>query len=554
MKKILLVASIFAASVFGMNIVRAEEIDLTEDIDTNTYIIGDRVYELNEYLLSVYDIVSATNEYAKKHNGKIAPIYYLGEGGNGRYLLEITGSADPKTGEIPTKEIPSIKDVYPDNMMDATAINGSPLYDYIENDLEPKIRAAVEKLNETAKEKGFESITYKNETVTFTIADLTRSLADYKDSGIVDLFLSTADGAKSASYTVGQTTITENLTEATNAKIIAMAKKLLQLLSGDGDLTYNSIANKSASATMLFEHDGYEYKGIYTVEFVYDVEKVKDAALEEVAGKLNEKASDYGFESIAYKDKTATFTIADLTRSLADYKDSGIVDYFIENVNGATKVKYTIGQTTKEKDLIGLTNASVVSMAKELLQLLAGEGDLTYNSVANKSVEVELTYMIGGEEIVVPYVLEFVYDIEKVKDEALATVAEELNKNASTYGFKSIAYEDKTATFTIEDGTKLLVDYKDSGIVEYFIENVKGATKAEYTVGETTKEKELTGLTNAGVVSMAKELLQLLAGEGDLTLASVANKSVSADITFVVGGEEKVITYTLTFTMIEEQR
>lgn len=407
MKKVLLAVSIFAASLFGMNIVNAEEIDISEDIDTNSYIIGDRVYELNEYFLSVYDIVSATNEYARKHDGKMAPIYYLGALGEDRYLLEITGSADPETGIIPTEIIEDVEEIYPNYIMDASAINNSPLYDYIEKNLEPKIEAAVEELNKTAKEEGFESITYENETVTFTISDLTRSLADYKDSGIVELFLSTADGAKSASYTVGQTTITENLTDATNSKVISMAKKLLELLSGDGDLTYNSIANKKASATIVFEHDGFEYEGVYTVEFVYDVEKVKDEALATVAEELNKTASTYGFKSITYKDKTATFIIEDGTKSLVDYKDSGIVEYFIANVEGATKAEYTVGETTKEKELTGLTNAGVVSMAKELLQLLAGEGDLTLASVANKSVSADITFVVGGVEKVVTYTLEF---------------------------------------------------------------------------------------------------------------------------------------------------
>jgi len=554
MKKLLLTLVFLCTFTFGLVSVSAEEVDLN-DVDTNTYIIGNRIYELNSYNLTIYDIVSAAAEYAVDNNGKMAPIYYLGELGEDLYLVEILGVAD-ENGSVPTKFIEDIETVYPDSVMDATSINNSPLYDYIKLDIEPQIKKAVEDLNKEAADNGFESITYKDKTVTFTIADLNKKLADYQNSGIVDIFMSIMGDANSAKYTIGTKTVEKDLTEMNFDTLVGYAYEVLALLAGDTDvLNYNSVANKEVSATVKFIYDGYEYEETYTVKFVYDTEKVMDEKLETAANELNETAEDYGFELITYKDKTATFMIADLTKKLADYKDSGIVEMFLKMIDGATKVSYKVGEVSKEKSLTNLNYDTVVGYAYELLALMAGDAEeLNYAAVANKSVEAKVTYLIGGKEEVITYTLSFIYDIEKLMDERLQKAASKLNEKAEDYGFESITYKDKTATFTIAELNKKLADYKDSGIVELFLKMIDGATKVSYKVGEVSKEKSLTNLNYDTVVGYAYELLALLAGDAEeLNYNSVANKSVEAKVTYLIGGEEEVITYTLSFIYDTEE-
>ena len=100
MKKTLLSLIAAGALTVGMSNVSATELNF-DDIDTNTYIIGTRVYELNKYYLTIYDVVSAATEYAVNNDGETAPIYYLGGGEGEEYLEEITGPADA-SGEIQT--------------------------------------------------------------------------------------------------------------------------------------------------------------------------------------------------------------------------------------------------------------------------------------------------------------------------------------------------------------------------------------------------------------------------------------------------------------------
>ena len=406
MKKILLAVTLLGISLFGFVNVNAEEVNLNE-IDTNTYIIGERIYQLNSYYISIYDVVNASSEYARNNNGAIAPIYYLVETGLGeKQLIEITGPYNQETGMVPSENV-ELEEIYPDGIMDATSINGEPLYDFLKNNVEPQIKESVATLNETANDYGFSSITYANNTVTFNMNDLTKVLSGYKDSGIVELFIN-LDGATKAVYNLG-TAKEVDLTNLTTQKVVDLAQEILTYLADGKDLVYESIANKSISAEFTFEYEGYEYTDTYTVEFVYDIEELKDLALEEVAKELNETATNYGFESIVYdkETKTATFTISDLTRGIADYKNSGIVELFMLNMDGATKAVYNLG-TAKEVDLTNLTTQKVVDLAQEIMIYLADGKDLVYESIANKSISADITYVVNGEEKVVTYTVEFV--------------------------------------------------------------------------------------------------------------------------------------------------
>lgn len=549
MKKILLAIVLLGTALFGFDNVLAEEVNL-DDIDTNTYIIGDRVYELNNYYLTIYDIVSATNEYAKNHNNEIAPIYYLAEEGDGeKYLLEILGSAD-SDGIIPTKVIEDVEDVYEDNVIDATAINNQGLDDFIGENVEPSIEEVVEKLNETAKDYGFKSITYKDKTLTFEIDDPERDLADYKDSGIVEYALALLQCAKQIEYKLATEKV-EDLTVLNEKKVINLAKEVLTYLAGENGLTYGAVSGKSISAKITYVNQDLEYNETYKLEFKYDVDAVKDEVLENVAEELNTTAKDYGFESISY-DKTknvATFKISDLEALLEDYKDSSFISLVMANIEGATKVKYYVNNNSKEVDLTVINDAKVINLAMEILSGMAGKDtELTLGAVANKSATADVTYNVGGKEVVVKYELAFDYDIKEVKEDALKEVAADLNATAGDFGFESITYSEGVATFKVANPEAELAAYKDSAIVSLFMANIEGATNASYELNGETKTVDLTVINDAKVINLALAILSSLVEEGEpLTLGAVVGESVSIDVTYNVNGKTTTVTYTIAF-------
>ena len=71
-----MILALVTVSFMGINYVSAKEVDI-DTLDANTYIIGERVYELNEHKLSMFDIVNAQAEYSEKYH-KVAPILYVG--------------------------------------------------------------------------------------------------------------------------------------------------------------------------------------------------------------------------------------------------------------------------------------------------------------------------------------------------------------------------------------------------------------------------------------------------------------------------------------------
>ena len=548
MKKILLALVFFGTATLGLSNVNAELTNIN-DIDTNTYIIGDRVYELNKYYLSVYDVVVATNEYTNNHNGAIAPIYYLGENGESKFLLEITGVADAN-GIIPTKTISDITTVYPDNKIDATAINNSLLEDYAKLEMEPKIIAAVDTLNKTAKDYGFSKITYDNKTVTFEINDLARELKDYKNSGILSLAMDALTSATKVNYNLG-TDKEVDLTVLSDEKIIGLAKEVLAYLAEGDELTYEAVANKSISATITYENEGKEYVETYTLEFVYDEEKVKEEIktnFENAVATLDETATDYGFGSITSNGNKVTFEIADLTRELKDYQASGIVSLALNALESATKVNYNLG-TDKEVDLTVLNDEKIIALAKEVLAYLAEGEDLTYEAVANKSISATVTYEKAGITVTETYTLEFIYSEENVKEEITNTVVNAvstINGNATNYGFSNITLKDNVLTFNISDGTKELKDYANSGVLTVLTNMLEYATKANYNLG-TEKEVDLTVLSDEKIINLAKEVLAYLAEGKDLVYSSVYGKDIDVTVTYEKAGVTFTETYTVKF-------
>ena len=167
MKKVLMTLTLLC-SFFALTTVNAatkEEVNLKE-LKNDSMIIGHRIYDTN-YLLSLYDIVSASSEYAAE-TGEQAPIYvYVVDSSNAdnNFMIVYTGPVQ-EDGTVPTKVIEDVEEVYPGSVIDSTAINNSPLYDYMANIIEQGIEDAAKELNKTAKDNGFESIVYDKSGLT----------------------------------------------------------------------------------------------------------------------------------------------------------------------------------------------------------------------------------------------------------------------------------------------------------------------------------------------------------------------------------------------------
>ena len=162
--------------------------------------------------------------------------------------------------------------------------------------------------------------------------------------------------------------------------------------------------------TVKVNYDGFDYEETFTLEFVYNVEEAKDLELGKLAEELNEEADDYGFSYIEYDKiaKKGTFAIKNLNASLADYKDSGIVDMFLEFIKDSESVTYTIGGKEVTVETENLTQTNVVEIAYALLKDMAGDAkELNYAAVANKTASAKVLYLIGGEEVEVTYTLFF---------------------------------------------------------------------------------------------------------------------------------------------------
>jgi len=568
MKKLLILLTFFGCLFLGLSSVDAAttagEVDLRE-IETNTYIVGDRIYELNNYPISLYDIVNAAVEYANNHNGEMAPIYYyVGASYEDGFLIEYTGPIDPTTGIAPTKMV-EIEDVYEDGIVNATAVNSSPVYDYISSVIEPQIVAGANELNQTALSKGFYEIRYDEETntATFVIKDLNTPLSAYKDSGIVEIFTSIISGSKSLTYTVGNNTYgpiaKADMDES--SEVIALAQILLQQMSGKtNNLLYADVANTKASATVTYEYEGFEHVDTFYLEFVYDIDSEKDKELVAAAIELDNKEDD-GFYLIGYdvNTNTGTFDILELDRPLSSYKDSGIVALFTKFIKDAKSLTYVVNGTTYGPIAKADMDESdeVIALAQILLQQMTGKTTgMVYGDVIGKTASATVTYEIGGREYNVTYHLVFESAVEYTKDDELAAAAEQLDLLEND-GFAEVRYNGfvKTGTFVVEDETLPLSSYKDSGIVTLFTTFIKDAKSLTYTVNGTTvgpiAKADMD--ESSEVIALAQLLLQQMTGKTTgMLYGDVVGKTASATVTYEVAGKEYQVTYHLVFESLKE--
>lgn len=414
-------------------------------------------------------------------------------------------------------------------------------------------------VNQSGNEKyGFRGVEFKDNTLTFDISNPDASLVDFKDSGIVDLFLANYAGATTVEYYFdGTLKDTFDLTtEELNAEaVISMAGTVLKAMVGEDELILSSVAGKSATAIVTWA-DG--TTTTYTLTFIYNFENVQDDLLVKDAQELNSEIAEndeWGFRGLEYNPETntATFEIKNPEANLAEFKDSTVVELFKKFIEGATSVTYYVnGEASTPIDLTDdLDDEAIKGYAAEILtKMIAPEINLTLGAVAGKTAYAVVTYA-NGEEIT--YYLSFVYNVEEVKDDTLFADAEKLNEKLTDekYGFKSIVYdkETNTATFTVatDKDEVLLSTFKDSGIVDMFKTIVKSVKSMSYNVDDTDVPVTLEGLDDDddAVIALAAELLQAMVGEGkDLKLANVVGKTATATVDYGYG---EPITYTLTF-------
>ena len=598
-------ASVFAKNVKVSDLLTEVENRSSDVIDV--YIIGEYAFTTNHRLTS-QDIMLAARSINVETEGKTNqdPAYqemvmqHINREMNKDGTYGDWNIVNPKIG-TPDKKVTK------DDELDIHFIDYEP-FDDPTKEVEPELVNDARTLNETAKNYGFNSIDYKNHTLTFDIQDLSKQLVGYANSGIVKMFTDVVNG-KYGFEKITYTGIKENEPQSTpieteektktkndlnndDEKITTLAADVLLALAAKENgnkltLTYQDVANKSTTATVVYKNeDGIEITVVYTLSFVYNIETAKDTDLEAAAKKLDgenhNEAIKYGFKEISYdkESRTATFEISDTNKSLSAFAESKIIDLFQEYIVGATKVVYTVGDKTETIQPIDTSKGGEYA-GNVLCLMVTGNKDcnqdegptkqeLTLGSVAGKEATATITYVIGDQTKEIIYTLKFAYNLNEEKNETLEHYATALNDNAKKGDlFSSIEYDPatRTATFTVKNKDKKLNEFPGKeDIIQMFQAFVKDASAIKWSAGD--KKDQSVDLnsqtTNEATVSLAANLLCAMAGKEcsidseeipedkkcnplDLKLEEVLGKEATATVTYKVGDVTGTETYTLKF-------
>ncbi len=563
MKKLMMfgIALISAIMLSTIN-VNAEEIDLNtfngvgdaQGLGVNFMIVGHRIFELNVYPISTRDITLAQREYSIKHQNEAAPVYFLvGSGAGSRTLYKETGFFDVEQGMAPREQV-DLTEAFASGKLNATVIDRDTLGEdeFVEANLKPNIEEGINELAKTAEQDGFLKITLDGENMVFEIADPSKTLISYKAKLLQEFVkeFNKVNGIKSVSF--NDKTVPLEAGQMDEGKALELAKAVLQSMGIKvaENPTYLDIAGKSVIATVECEVEGTTYTATYTLSFVYDVVAVKDAALTKAAQTLNTQGQDHGFSSIVYDagTKTATFTISDLSKTLAEFATTDIIQLFQENMKGAVKVEYADGTSDTLTD--ELLDTQIKGFAKKALQIMARDTKYNLASVANTETYAIITYSNGVSQ---PYNLKFVYDHAGARDTQLNSKVASLKEAALKVGFTDLTYEEHTLTFTIDKESAsehYLAEFANSGIVAAYQEIAKDATKVIFGAGD---EKDLTGIEDeTAIKQLAKEILQRMSTDNELKLSSVAGQSLTVTLEFThESGEVETTEYTLAFKLSE---
>ena len=282
-KKILSVVLIVTCflSIKEFNASEIVNVNLNE-IDTNTFIIGNRVFEMNSYLVSIYDVVEAADEYRALNDSK-APIYVLQEGPSGKYLIEYTGSITYVNGKInvPTKKITNLNTysdgkVFFNGTVKVTEVNGKVVettekaLDALITNKDTEINNTVTKLNTSLNNlatNGISSFNYNstNNTLTAIVANEDALLVDYISLG--NELLNHLENTKQISYTLSGVKKTIQTSNLTSGQIISLAHEFLSDMAINDSLTLGSVLNQSKTLTVTYQLSGKTKDKNYILRF-----------------------------------------------------------------------------------------------------------------------------------------------------------------------------------------------------------------------------------------------------------------------------------------------
>ena len=263
MKKLFGILVSLCASMICLTSVSAKQVDLTKKEFNNSYIIGRRIFTLNSYALSAWNVKEATDEFHKNFKGTDkTPIYYIVDG----RIWSVSGDGIDWKNPI---EISAFNETFGNDFF---GVNGDPIVSptlpYEKEKVDNKIESVIETLKDTADKYGFDNIEYneENNKVTFTIGenDGDKNISDYAKSGIVDAikaFISDDYGAKKIVIDDKE----YDVNTLNEAGIVGLAADYIRKAIGNVDNeTLSALKGKSMTATVTYG-DGTEVK--YTVTF-----------------------------------------------------------------------------------------------------------------------------------------------------------------------------------------------------------------------------------------------------------------------------------------------
>lgn len=433
MKKMIFSIAILAA--FGtVTVVNAEEIAL-DKLEPNTFVIGEDEYTIggnDPYVLTIYDVAQAAAKYMKSNpSATSVPVYYFNvdadetTGNVTPYVRVINGPAD-NTGVAQYNEFAAsnLLGATTTGMINIERINNTEISElqeeYLNEVVAPDIKAAVEELDSTAQDNGFEAISYDEETktVTFEIADLTKKLSEYKGNAL-SAFTNHLNDAKTATFKLDSEK-TVDLTK--EEEVVSAAKDILSYLTGGEDLTYENVIGKKFSATVTFASDDSQISAseTYNVEFTYDIEKQKDQVVADLVNDVKSVATKYGVKTMSYDEPTNTLTIdvdsarkeytaEDATAIYNELHDK-LVEVYNENVSTAKSLTYQIG------DLKGTISdlsdkAAIKAEAKQVFKDLSVDEKLEVSSLVGKTITASVVFEVNGEEKTIEYKVVLTQDV-----------------------------------------------------------------------------------------------------------------------------------------------
>ncbi len=403
--------------------------------------------------------------------------------GKGKFTFPMVGASD-KTYEIEyTLEFKYEPDMEQEEL-DREEASDKILNDYADTVLEQITSGDLSDIFDATKTK-YDADT---NTVTFAVTEngLDESIVNFLDTeagaSITEIFEKFAEGATSASYTVGQ----ETVPVADLSNPVKIASELLKKMYGQEkdvhNLTYRDIVEgEHSEATGKFT---YSVEGTdetieieYTLKFTYEktaleVSNQKSEVAKQSLSELNTALSgdSTNVESSNYNEDTKTLAV-ELTEGaqannlsetiLSEQGKESIVPVVESLMDGAKSVEYKVSKVNYFDEKAGLAAASlegsetidlsgsqktakevaedIIVKAAQQVRPEASKDNLTYADLKNVKIEMQFNYAVPGEkeDATTDYIVEFLYaspeDIQSHITEAQNAKYEESNELFTEY-------------------------------------------------------------------------------------------------------------------------